>query len=245
MAEFECPLCGDVVIRQLSNGERQKSCGCQSRARAPGKLHGMSKTRFYRIWQDMNLRCSQPKNTAYKWYGAKGIIVCDHWSRDNPYGFENFMEDMYEAYFDNATIDRENSKGNYEKDNCRWLTQKENTSRAAKGRIMSKDQKETLAKIHTIYTKENILEVYSFLVEGGTTKEAEVKFRIPRLSINRGLKKYNLVKPKYKLNRPPSKKLLDKVSQITFLINNGLSITKSCDRIGMARQTYKKYKDKV
>ncbi len=245
VAEFKCPLCENIVVRQRSNGNRQKSCGCQRRARAPGKLHGLSKTRFYRIWQDMNLRCSQPKNDSYKWYGAKGIEVCVDWNRDNSYGFENFMKDMYDTYFDAGTIDRKDSKGNYEKDNCRWLTRSENTRRSAEGRVMPKDQKEVIAKANTKYTKENILEVYNFLVEGGTTIEAEAKFKIPRLSINRGLKKCNLVKPKSNYVYTPPRELLSKVEKITELISNGLSITKACAQVGLARQTYRKHKDKI
>ncbi len=244
-AEFKCDACGKVVVRQLQNGKRQNSCGCQSRARAPGKLHGMSKTRIYRIWQDMNLRCSQPTNTAYKWYGAKGIRVCSSWSRDNSYGFENFYKDMFNTYFDTGTIDRKNSTGNYEKDNCRWLTQSENTRRSSKGRIMSEQQKLDIGKRNTKYFEEDMLKILEFLKAGGTTLEAEIEFKIPRNSINRGFKKYNLTKPNNKIIRTPSKELLDKVKEIKILIDSGLSITKACNQIGIARQTYRKHKDKI
>ena len=62
-------------------------------------------------------RCYDVKHKSYKDYGAKGIIVCDRWQGEN--GLKNFIEDMGsrpEAY----TLDRKNSEGNYQPDNCHW-----------------------------------------------------------------------------------------------------------------------------
>jgi hypothetical protein len=43
-------------------------------------------------YTNMKVRCYNPSNWAYKWYGAKGIKVCDRWLGKN--GFRNFVEDM-------------------------------------------------------------------------------------------------------------------------------------------------------
>jgi hypothetical protein len=67
-------------------------------------------------------RCHNKKSKAYKYYGARGIIVCDKWRKD----FKAFYDwAMGNGYVDNLTIDRINVDRNYEPSNCRWATAKE------------------------------------------------------------------------------------------------------------------------
>lgn len=75
----------------------------------------MSGTRMFRIWSNMRQRCSNPKNTGYRYYGGKGIKVSKRWLK-----FENFYKDMKHGYADNLSLDRINGNGNYCKGNCRW-----------------------------------------------------------------------------------------------------------------------------
>lgn len=84
------------------------------------KTHNMSNTRPYRIWQGMKTRCNNEKEPEYPRYGGKGITYDSKWEV-----FEGFWEDMQEGYSDDKTLDRINSKGNYEKYNCRWATYEE------------------------------------------------------------------------------------------------------------------------
>lgn len=124
----------DVWVRasHLKSGDTQ-SCGCLARE-VSSKIHtkhGMSKTRFYSIWSGLFDRCYNDKMQDYKYYGEKGISVCDRWSGNC--GFINFKEDMYESYQkhveeygeQDTTIDRINSDDNYYKENCRWATHKQ------------------------------------------------------------------------------------------------------------------------
>jgi len=77
-------------------------------------------TRTYRKWDSMIARCYRPSHPAYKYYGAKGIQVCQQWR----HSFKAFLSDMGEApggYW----IDRiDNTKG-YEPGNVRWVTPSE------------------------------------------------------------------------------------------------------------------------
>ena len=124
---WECRCdCGngtEVSTGNLKSGGTQ-SCGCLIKEilkKQQKPIHGMSKSRPYRIWTHMKERCENKKRKDYKNYGGRGIKVCDRWKGS----FEFFWEDMKEGYSDNLTIDRKNNNGNYEKFNCRWISQKE------------------------------------------------------------------------------------------------------------------------
>jgi hypothetical protein len=70
----------------------------------------------------MKHRCGNPKAVNYKFYGGRGIAVCDEW-RNN---FKTFFDwSMSHGYSEKLTIDRIDTDGNYEPSNCRWLTMKE------------------------------------------------------------------------------------------------------------------------
>lgn len=113
------------IIRGLS-----KSCGCYAneiRGKSSITHHEASsrlKTKEYRVWTFMKLRCLNKNSKAYSWYGARGIKVCDRWMK-----YENFLEDMGRCPPD-MSLDRIDNDGNYEKSNCRWtdkITQANNT----------------------------------------------------------------------------------------------------------------------
>ena len=112
----KCSFCGNLVERRTQQVKLHKSCGCATHLKAVFK-HDMSRTRQYKIWADIKVRCTNPNNSHYYLYGGRGITYDKRWEK-----FENFWEDMKEGYQDNLTIDRINSDGNYVKDNCRWVT---------------------------------------------------------------------------------------------------------------------------
>jgi hypothetical protein len=124
-------VCGEVravLMGDLRSG-RTRSCGCLRRETSSLSLratkHGHTRHRAvtpeYKSWQAAKSRCFNLKSHACKWYGARGITMCDRW-KDS---FEAFLADMGERP-PGTSLDRwPNNDGNYEPGNCRWATPKE------------------------------------------------------------------------------------------------------------------------
>lgn len=78
--------------------------------------------RLYHIWRGIKQRCYSTKDYHYKWYGGKGITMCDDWYLS----YEDFVDwAIKSGYEDNLSIDRINVNGNYEPENCRWVNAKQ------------------------------------------------------------------------------------------------------------------------
>jgi hypothetical protein len=72
----------------------------------------------YNSWSSMKKRCFNINNPDYKYYGGRGITVCDEWKKS----FKSFFEYIGEKPKDGKrySIDRIDVNGNYEPGNVRW-----------------------------------------------------------------------------------------------------------------------------
>lgn len=128
-------ICGTtgykVSVYKLQSGHT-RSCGCLQKEATKERnyKHGHAgRNRVspsYKSWSKMIERCYDPNCKDYPRYGGRGITVCDRWRGEG--GFTNFLADLGECptimHKDGKTreytIDREDSDGNYEPDNCSW-----------------------------------------------------------------------------------------------------------------------------
>lgn len=127
---FACE-CGEnvwVVPHRVRSGNTN-SCGCLHRERAAdaNRTHGESHgVRLYRIWKAINRRCRVPEASNYKWYGGRGISLCDGWRTYSV--FRDWALDN--GYDDDLEIDRVDNDGDYEPTNCQWISKVENVRKA-------------------------------------------------------------------------------------------------------------------
>ena len=80
------------------------------------------KERLRSIYYGMKQRCYNENSINFKYYGGKGVAICDEWLLS----FENFFDwAINNGYNENLTIDRIDSEKEYSPDNCKWSTKKE------------------------------------------------------------------------------------------------------------------------
>lgn len=120
LCKCECGNTREVIRDTLRSGKSNGCISCIDRVKNNFK-HGLSKTPEYKTWGNMILRCTNPANKSYKYYGGRGIKVCDRWLNS----LENFLSDMGKRPSYKYSIDRINGSGNYEPLNCRWATSSE------------------------------------------------------------------------------------------------------------------------
>ena len=117
--------CGQYVVTRgsrLIHGNA-KSCGCLKHvSHRKGKTFISHEDRTLKsILTGMKTRCNNPNSPHYKYYGGRGITVCEEWQH-----VDKFREWAYNnGYKPGLTIDRIDVNGNYEPSNCRWVTMQE------------------------------------------------------------------------------------------------------------------------
>ena len=134
--------CG--VEREVNGNNMRKglstSCGKCSRIGAESATfkHGKTHTDLHNIWLGMKNRCNNPKTGAYRYYGGRGIKVCDRWQND----FSAFEADMGPRP-PGLTVERVDNDGPYAPWNCKWATRAEQNKNQRSKAVMG-----ALRKMH-------------------------------------------------------------------------------------------------
>ena len=126
LCRCECGTEKEVQKKHLLSG-KTTSCGCFRNQKASERMkknnpynvkHNMYKSRLYGIWNGLKDRCYNSNNAQYHNYGGRGIKVCEEWQEFIP--FKEWA--LNNGYTDTLTLDRTDFDGDYEPNNCRWIT---------------------------------------------------------------------------------------------------------------------------
>ncbi len=127
--------CGSISEHDGADLRRgdAKSCGClfKEGRHLLNTTHGKSHSPVWLTWVNMRARCFKPGNRNYHNYGGRDITICDKWMT-----FEGFYEDMGDKPFPKAQLDRIDVDGDYHKDNCRWVSNKQNANNKRNNRYI-------------------------------------------------------------------------------------------------------------
>lgn len=135
---WECQCdCGNfvrVINSNLSRGN-SKSCGCigSEKTIARNTKYPNKNNQIYSAWKGMKNRCLTKSSTMYRYYGGRGIVICDEWFDFN--NFQNWAANS--GFFSGATLDRIDFNGHYEPANCRWVTQLEQANNKSNNRYLT------------------------------------------------------------------------------------------------------------
>lgn len=125
--------------------------------------------RIGKIFNSMIDRCYNENNKSYRWYGQKGIIICDEWL-SNPKLFEEWA--ISNGYNDNLTIDRKEETKNYCPENCRWITGSNNSKYKSTTRLIEVDSEK-----HTGREWANILDLGTNVINNMLRNFSEEKVK--------------------------------------------------------------------
>lgn len=84
-----------------------------------GYLGGKENPEHY-TWRTMIARCTNPNQASYRYYGARGIKVCERWLV-----YKNFLSDMGLKPSPEYSLERINTNEDYKPSNCKWATRSE------------------------------------------------------------------------------------------------------------------------
>ena len=140
--------CGNIIpvmLFSLTTGNTTKCRSCASTKHGLLKDVGRGKfrgTKLSIIYSNMLNRCLNPNEKCYLSYGGRGISVCDEWL-GNFIGFYQWA--LSSGYKEGLSIDRIDVNGNYEPNNCRWVTMKQQENNKSNNHYLKFD-----GKTHTL-----------------------------------------------------------------------------------------------
>lgn len=130
--------CGNKKLIDSQVIKKCVSCGCYRNKLAGDRIRGIKTSAntknegiyvngirhpAYCSWTGMKARCYTKTSINYRWYGARGISVCDEW-KNNPEVFIKWAQEN--GYKKGLCLDRIDVNGNYEPSNCQFLTKDQN-----------------------------------------------------------------------------------------------------------------------
>ena len=134
----KCIYCGFET--EMIKSQIKRTTQCKHKNKAGFYINNkicFKNQRIHNILKLMIQRCYDPNSKDYKWYGGKGITICDEWL-SNTISFEDWA--MANGYQDNLTIDRIDENKNQCPENCRWISNENNARYKSTTRLITVDE---------------------------------------------------------------------------------------------------------
>jgi hypothetical protein len=134
----KCGTIKDINANNVRSGY-VRSCGCLASELSSKRrtTHGYSRSKehkaVYDAWLNMIFRCTKPGHKHYKYYGGRGILVCQAWLES----VDRFVKDVGKRPSAKHSLDRIDNNGNYEPGNVRWATKLQQASNTRKNRYLT------------------------------------------------------------------------------------------------------------
>lgn len=234
ICQCDCGKKTESFVSSLRGGGA-KSCGCEPQKKHAQRFtkHGHSKHPLYSTYKSMLHRCFNKNAQAFKYYGGRGISVCERWrcGADGKDGFECFVIDMGNKPTSKHSIDRIDNNGSYSPENCRWATPKQQGNNVRSNfKIPHGDKIKTISELSegAVVSYETLR---SRLKSGWDVEAARIKpSQIRPLTIN-GVSKtirewseqtgvpIKLIQARLNAGWSPQRAILEKVRQTKITIN--------------------------
>ncbi len=135
----ECGNIKDVTGGNLTS-KNTKSCGCLKYSKKGLSQKDEKHRKLWHIHRDMIRRCTDKNSSRYKYYGERGITVCDRWLED----YLNFYDDIVSTIGlpnKEDTLDRIDNNRGYYIENIKWsnMTEQASNKRSQKDDISMKN----------------------------------------------------------------------------------------------------------
>jgi hypothetical protein len=102
-------------------------------------------------WRAIKARCYNSKSKSYKYYGAKGVEMCEEW-KNSFKSFQSWI--LSNGWKTGMAVTRNNDIGNYSPNNCKVKTASQNgieLKSPSKDRIIAKAKKVLCVETGIIY----------------------------------------------------------------------------------------------
>ena len=170
----KCIFCGSIEFRSYRNLRQQSGGVCPhfDSFGFPKMPINISKDqRISRIFKLMKKRCYDSKDKSYRWYGEKGIKICDEWLY-NPIAFVEWA--LLNGYSNELTIDRIDSSKDYSPENCQWISIEQNSRKDKKCNFITIDGITLSGRQWSKKIKKSVNYVNTYIRMHGTDEAMEI-----------------------------------------------------------------------